>query len=108
MCRADLEGFLKHAVANDAAISPKIQLLRCIHPYFRTSMSSIKRNVKKKTPPRPEPRFFLEIQPTVVFREKFGLLSILVSFSADVYDCVGFEMATSEQVLEAHHEFYPM
>jgi hypothetical protein len=29
------------------------------------SMSSIKRDVKKKAPPRPEPRFFLEIQPTL-------------------------------------------
>jgi hypothetical protein len=30
------------------------------------SMSSIKRDVKKKTSARPEWRFFLEIQPTVV------------------------------------------
>src|SRR5271156_574343 len=47
-------------------------------------MSSIKRDVKKKPPPRPEARFFLEIQPTFGFSslEKFGLLSMLVSFSA--------------------------
>jgi uncharacterized protein with PQ loop repeat len=39
---------------------------------------------RKKAPPRPEWRFFLEIQPTVVSLslERFGLLSILVSFSA--------------------------
>jgi len=40
-------------------------------------MSSIKRNVKKKAPPRPEPRFFLEIQPTRSFAplEKFGFVA---------------------------------
>jgi hypothetical protein len=30
------------------------------------SMSSIKRDVKKKLRPQPEERFFLEIQPTVI------------------------------------------
>jgi hypothetical protein len=30
------------------------------------SMSSIKRDVKKKVPPRPEARWFLEIQPTII------------------------------------------
>ena len=42
-----------------------------------------------------------------VSREKFGLLSILVSFSADGYDAVGFERATSELVLERQPWFYP-
>jgi hypothetical protein len=32
----------------------------------RPSMSSIKRDVKKKLLPRPELRCFLEIQPTVI------------------------------------------
>jgi hypothetical protein len=42
---------------------------------------------------------FLEIQPTVVsFPEKFDLLSILVSFSADGDAAVEFERATSEPV----------
>ena len=33
---------------------------------FVGSMSSIKRDVKKKLRPQPEARFFLEIQPTVI------------------------------------------
>jgi hypothetical protein len=35
-----------------------------------------KKGCQEKTPPRPEWRFFLEIQPTVVFTslEKFGLV----------------------------------
>jgi hypothetical protein len=48
-------------------------------------MSSIKRDVKKKVLPRPDPRF-LSRDPahcSVIPLEKFGLLSILVSFSAD-------------------------
>jgi hypothetical protein len=64
------------------------------------SMSSIKRDVKKKLPPRPEWRFFLEIQPTVGFTalEKFGLLSTFMSFSADGDDAVEFKRAASELV----------
>jgi hypothetical protein len=49
------------------------------------TMSSIKRDVKKKVLPRPDPRF-LSRDPahcSVIPLEKFGLLSILVSFSAD-------------------------
>jgi hypothetical protein len=44
--------------------------------------------------------FFLEIQPTVVFipLEKFGSLSILVSFSADGDAAVESERAASEMV----------
>ena len=44
--------------------------------------------------------FFLEIQPTESFTslEKFGLLSILVSFSADGDDAIEFERAASELV----------
>jgi hypothetical protein len=43
---------------------------------------------------------FLEIQPTVVSRllEKFGLLSMLMSFSADGDDAVEFKRAASELV----------
>ena len=46
------------------------------------------------------PRFFLEIQPTIVFSslEKFSSLSILVSFSADGDDAIEFERAASEPV----------
>jgi len=46
-------------------------------------MSSIKRDVKRKAPPRPEDRVFLEIQRTGVSvpLKMFGLLSILISFS---------------------------
>jgi hypothetical protein len=36
------------------------------HYLTARSVSSIKRDVKKKTPSRPEWRLFLEIQPTVV------------------------------------------
>jgi len=63
-------------------------------------MSSIKRDVKKKAPPRPEWRFFLEIQPTVVslLWRSLALLSILVSFSADGDDAVEFKRAASELV----------
>ena len=44
--------------------------------------------------------FFLEIQPTEISTslEKFGLLSILVSFSADGDDAIEFERAASELV----------
>lgn len=57
---------------------------------------------RKKLLPRPEWRFFLEIQPTVVFSslEKFGSLSVLMSFSADDGDAVEFERAASELVLQ--------
>jgi hypothetical protein len=53
---------------------------------------------RKKLLPRPEWRFFLEIQPTVVSSsvEKFGSLSVLMSFSADDDDGVGFASAASE------------
>jgi hypothetical protein len=49
-------------------------------------MSSIKRDVKKKVLPRPEGEKILSRDPahcSVIPLEKFGLLSILVSFSAD-------------------------
>jgi len=72
-------------------------------------MSSIKRDVKKKILPRPEWRFFLEIQPTVVFSslEKFGSLSFLMSFSTDDDDAVECERAASELVLQRQPWFYP-
>ena len=35
--------------------------------------------------------------------EKFGLLSILVSFSADSDDAVGFKRAASEMVFHGNH-----
>ena len=38
----------------------------CEERSFASSMSSIKRDVKKKLLPRPESRCFLEIQPTVM------------------------------------------
>jgi hypothetical protein len=54
---------------------------------------------RKKAPPRPEWRFFLEIQPTVVhFSGEVWLLSILVRFSADGDDAIEFERAASELV----------
>ena len=40
------------------------QRFRENHSSLLGSMSSIKRDVKKKVVPRPEPRCFLEIQPT--------------------------------------------
>ena len=60
-------------------------------------MSSIKKGCQEKTPPRPEWRFFLEIQPTVVslLWRSLALLSILVSFSADGDDAVEFKRAAS-------------
>src|SRR6185312_17174899 len=60
---------------------------------------------RKKLLPRPEWRFFLEIQPTVVFssQEKFGSLSVLISFSADDDDAVEFARATSEWRLKVNH-----
>jgi hypothetical protein len=48
-------------------------------------MSSIKRDVKKKVLSRPDPRF-LSRDPahcSFISLEKFGCLSIVVSFSAD-------------------------
>ena len=60
-------------------------------------MSSIKRDVKKKVLPRPEARFFSRDPAHCSFAslEKFGLLSILVSFSADGDDAVEFKRAAS-------------
>jgi hypothetical protein len=64
---------------------------------------------RKKLLPRPEWRFFLEIQPTVVFssREKFGSFWFLMSFSTDDDDAVEFERAASEWVLQRQPWFYP-
>jgi hypothetical protein len=47
-------------------------------------MSSIKRDVKKKVLPRPDPRFISRDPAHCSFAslERFGLLSILVGFSA--------------------------
>jgi hypothetical protein len=44
------------------------------------------------------PRWFLEIQPTVILLlwRRFGLLPMLVSFPADDGDAVEFERAASE------------
>ena len=63
-------------------------------------MSSIKRDVKKKVPPRPEARFLSRDPAHCSFSslEKFGLLSILVRFSADGDDAIEFERAASELV----------
>src|SRR6266576_2784909 len=49
-----------------------------------------KKGCQEKTPPRPEWRVFLEIQPTVVslLWRSLALLSILVSFSADGDDAI--------------------
>jgi hypothetical protein len=63
-------------------------------------MSSIKRDVKKKAPPRPEAEI-LSRDPahcSSTALEKFGLLSMLVSFSADGDEAIEFERATSELV----------
>jgi hypothetical protein len=48
-------------------------------------------------------RLFLDIQPTVVslLWRKFGLLSILVSFSADGDDAIEFESASELVASEA-------
>jgi hypothetical protein len=73
-------------------------------------MSSIKRDVKKKTPPRPEWRFFLEIQPTVVslLWRSLALLSILVSFSADGDDAIEFgESGKRAGCFRGNHGSYP-
>ena len=71
-------------------------------------MSSIKRDVKKKDPPRPEARLFLEIQPTVVSLPWRGCwLSMRLSFSAAGDDAVEFERAASELVLPRQPWFYP-
>jgi len=56
-------------------------------------MSFYKRDVKKKLPPRPE-REILSRDPahcSFTSLERFGLLSILVSFTADDHDAVEFE-----------------
>ena len=54
------------------------------------SMSSIKRDVKKKAPPRPEAEI-VSRDPAhcrFIFLEKFGVLSIRLSLSADADDAV--------------------
>jgi len=63
-------------------------------------MGSIKRDVKKKAPPRPGEISFSRDPAHCSFTslEKFGLLSILVSFSADGDDAIEFERAASELV----------
>jgi hypothetical protein len=54
-------------------------------------------------------RWFLDIQPTVVslLWRKFGLLSILVSFSADGDDAIEFERAQASWLLPRQPWFYP-
>jgi hypothetical protein len=54
-------------------------------------------------------RLFLDIQPTVVslLWRKFGLLSILVSFSADGDDAIEFERAQASWLLPRQPWFYP-
>ena len=72
-------------------------------------MSSIKRDVKKKAPPRPEAEI-LSRDPahcSFVSLGKFGLLAIRVSFSADGDDAVEFERAASELMLQRQPWFYP-
>jgi hypothetical protein len=71
------------------------------------SMSSIKRDVKKKLPPRPDAEIFSRDPAHCSFTslEKFGLLSILVSFSADG-DLPSSLRATSELVLQRQPWFY--
>jgi len=61
-------------------------------------MSSIKREVKKKASPRPEARFLSRDPAHCSFipLEKFGLLSILVSFSVDGDAAVESGRAASE------------
>jgi hypothetical protein len=76
--------------------------------FGKLSMSSIKRDVKKKLLPRPEERFFLEIQPTIVsLLRRSCLFSILLSFSAAGDDADEFERAASELVLQRQPWFYP-
>jgi hypothetical protein len=61
---------------------------------------------RKKAPASTGGRdLFLEIQPTVVSfpLEKFGLLSIVVSFSADGGAAVESERAASEMVFQGNH-----
>jgi hypothetical protein len=65
-----------------------------------SSKRSIKRDVKKKASPRPEARF-LSRDPahwSITSLEKFGLLSILVSFPADGDGAIEFERAASDLV----------
>jgi len=82
-------------------ISLKIPLCR--------SKRSIKRDVKKKVLPRPEARFLSRDPAHWSFTslEKFGLLSILVSFSADGDAVVEFKRAASELLLPRQPWFYP-
>jgi hypothetical protein len=70
-------------------------------------MNSIKRDVKKKAPPRPEPRFFSRDPAHCGFTCLEKWLSILVSFSADGEDGFGFERAARELVHERQPWFYP-
>ncbi len=53
---------------------------------YRDLNEFYKKGCQEKTRPRPEWRLFLEIQPHCSFTslERFGLISILVSFSARV------------------------
>src|SRR5712664_501116 len=94
-CFVDEQRFC-HALAPIAA-TDEISPLYSLTQVGQLSMSSIKRDVKKKAPSRPEWRFFLEIQPTVVslLWRSLALLSILVSFSADGDDAVEFKRAAS-------------
>jgi hypothetical protein len=66
-----------------------------------TSMSSIKRDVKKKAPPRPEAEI-LSRDPAHLGSLPWRSLAwfpILVSFSADGDDAIEFERAASKSVI---------
>jgi hypothetical protein len=79
------------SVLHTAHRNHRSTLINCLNEFYKKGCS-IKRDVKKKTPPRPEWRVFLEIQPTVVslLWRSLALLSILVSFSADGDDAIEF------------------
>jgi len=69
-------------------------------------MSSIKRDVKKKSSGLDRRPRFVSRDPAhcgFIPLEKFGLLSIVVSFSADGGAAVESERAASEMVFQGNH-----
>jgi hypothetical protein len=72
-------------------------------PDVTPSMSSIKRDVKKKVPPRLESRFFLDSQPTEHWLRcncNEFCFSILISFSAYWWQCHRVESARQANGVE--------
>jgi hypothetical protein len=64
---------------------------------------------RKKAPPRPEARFLSRDPDHCSFIpvEKFGWLSIVVSFSVDGGDAIEFERAASQTGAQGQPWFYP-